>query len=107
VNREPDLGLRREQLLMRSAELRLTMAEHGKALEKPLAVVDTTRDALRWLRDNPEWPLGALALVVLMRPKRALVWAARAWWGWGMYRRFDHLMNTAPLSGKLGGKRRR
>jgi phage gp46-like protein len=39
------------------------------------------------LREHPEWPIGAAVVVVLLKPRRALRWGMRLWWGWRTARR--------------------
>jgi YqjK-like protein len=89
--------LRRERLLMRSAELRAHLARQSQALAVPLARVDRALDALRWLREHPQWPLGALALWAAWRPRRTWRWAVRAWWLWRAVRRLQRLLMQQAL----------
>ena len=87
-NREQaELQIRREQLRLRSTELRLLVADQARVLVAPLALADQLRAGLRWLREHPEGPLLLLGLVVVLRPRRALRWAGRLWWGWGLWQR--------------------
>lgn len=86
--------LRREELRLRSAELRLHMAAHAQVLEPPLALADRVRGGLQWLRANPQWPVGAAAALLVLRPRRALRWAGRAWWGWRTWRRTLRLIQS-------------
>jgi hypothetical protein len=86
------LERRRAQLLLRSAQLRNDLAQHVQVLRKPLGWVDQTRAAGDWLRRNPQWPLGALAVVALLRPRRALRWAGTAWWGFSLFQRARRLL---------------
>jgi hypothetical protein len=88
------LQLRRERLRLRSAELRLTVGEHARVLEAPLALADQVRAGAAWLRANPEWPLGALALLVVLRPRRVFRWAGRLYWGWSLWRRGQRLLRS-------------
>lgn len=84
---KPDeLLLRRQRLLARSAQLRVEFAQQADALRRPLAIVDQARQVLNWLAANPGWPLAGALLLVLWRPRRALVWGGRLWWGWRSYR---------------------
>lgn len=83
--RHAELAARKQRLLIRSAELRVTLAHEARVLEIPLAAADQIVAGARWLRDHPAWPVGALALLVALRPRRALGWGARLWWGWGLY----------------------
>ena len=82
-----DLQLRRERLLVRNALLRQRLARHVIELDTPIALADQAIAGLHWLRRNPAWPLGALAVLIAFRPRRALRWAVRAWWAWQAARR--------------------
>jgi len=90
------LALKRERLLARSAVLRGRLATDGQVLVAPLAAADSVRAGLRWLRANPEWPLAAAVLVVVLRPGRALRLAARVWWGWRLMQRGRRLLAVLP-----------
>ena len=90
--RQRELQLRREALRLRSAELRLEIAGQAQVLQAPLAWVDQARKSLRWLRTHPEWPLGALVLLLVVRPRRTLRWGGRLWWGWGLWQQAQRLL---------------
>lgn len=85
--RDKELANRKQQLLIRSAELRITFSHEARVLQAPLAVADQAVAGLQWLRAHPAWPLGALALLAALRPRRALAWGTRLWWGWRLVRR--------------------
>jgi len=85
--RAAELAARKQQLLIRSAELRVTLTHQAKPLQGPLAVADQAVIGMRWLREHPQWPLGALLLTAVLRPRRALAWATRLWWGWDVYKK--------------------
>ena len=91
---------RREQLLLRSGQLRNDWSQQVQVLRAPLGVADQARAATQWLMQHPEWPLGALTLMVVLRPGRALRWATYAWQGYGLYRRVQKLMNRAPRAAR-------
>ncbi len=80
-------ALRQQRLLMRSEALRGDLARQWQALQGPVQVVDRGVEAARWLRDHPQWPLVAAALLVVWRPRRALRWGRRLWSAWRMGRR--------------------
>jgi hypothetical protein len=84
---ETELAARKQQLLIRSAELRVTLAHQSQTLQGPLTWADQAVSGTRWLRNHPQWSLGALLLLAVLRPRRALAWAGRLWWGWGLYQR--------------------
>lgn len=83
----PRPAQRREQLLMRSAALRLQFAHDSHALDAPLALADRVRDSLLWLRGHPGLVGGAVVALVVLRPRQAWRWAARGWWSWRLWQR--------------------
>jgi hypothetical protein len=87
ADRYRELELERGRLLARSAQLRAELGAQSTVLRTPLAVVDQVRAGVHWLRRHPEWPLGALAVLVLLRPRRVVRWSARLFWGWRLWRR--------------------
>ena len=93
-----DLILRQQRLLAQSAQLRLALNEQTQALKKPLAWVDQVRSGMTWLSHNPQWPLGAVFVLVLLRPRRAIRWGGRLWWGWQTFRRVRNWVETKSLS---------
>lgn len=92
-----DLVLRQQRLLVRSAQLRLLLADQAQVLQRPLALADQAQSGLQWLYRNPQWPLGALALVVLVRPRRAIVWGGRLWWAWKTFKQTQKWLAKQPL----------
>lgn len=83
-----DVLVQRQQLLLsRSAELRDTLAHQIGALRSPLALADRLRAGAHWLRLHPAWPMAALALVVLRKPRRMLRWTPALVAGWQLYQR--------------------
>lgn len=93
---ELQLVLRRQHLQARSALLRDRLAQQAQPLAAPLALADTLREAWRWLKRHPEVPLAGAAVLALLRPRRALRWAGRLWWAWGLLRRVQRLAGQAP-----------
>lgn len=93
-DRQAQLQVRRGELVARSRALRERIAQEAQPLQRPLALVDRARDGLRWLMANPLWLVGIVAVSMVLRPRRAVGWAAKVWWGWRMWRRLQAL---APL----------
>lgn len=86
---------RRQQLQLRSAELRNHLAVEAQAFQAPMAMADRVGAGASWLVSHPEWPLGALVLVVIFRPRVLLRWAGRGVWAWQLWRR------VRPLSERI------
>lgn len=95
MNRD-ELILRQQQLLVRGAQLRLDLADQVQVFKRPLAVLDTANKGLRWLYSKPQWSLAALAILVALRPRRALVWGGRLWSVWRILKRAQDWIAVAP-----------
>jgi hypothetical protein len=89
------IGRRQHELLLRSSELRTQMTRDTAVLQAPLALADQVRTGWAWLRAHPEWPLGAVVVLAVLRPRRALRWGSRLWWAWRSWRRVQRLVDAA------------
>lgn len=92
-----ELLMRQQHLLLRSGELRLSLSDQTQVFKRPLAVVDQARNGVVWLYRNPQWPLGALLLLTILRPRRTLVWGRRLWWTWRMFKKAENYIANLPL----------
>lgn len=92
-----DLVLRQQRLLMRSIELRINLADQAQVFKQPLAVADQARAALQWLYRNPQWPLGALLVVAVLRPRRAIIWSSRFLLAWRSFKRVRNWISKLPM----------
>lgn len=91
-----ELILRQQRLVARSAELRLTLTNQGQVFKKPLAMADQAQAGLQWLYRNPQWPLGAMLVLVVLRPRRVILWGGRLWWAWKTFNRAQKWMAAMP-----------
>lgn len=91
-----DLLARREQLRLRSAQLREQIAIRIQVLQPVFRATDRVRGGVRGVQQvrqgRAPYVLGLLALsalagALLVRPRVATSLALRAWSGWQMYRR--------------------
>jgi len=90
--RRQELQVRRGELLARSRMLRGRLAAETLPLQRTLSLADAARDRLHWLTARPQWVAGIVAIAVLLRPRRALAWALKLWWGWRMIGRLRGLL---------------
>ena len=98
--RRIDTEVRQRLLLARSEALRSELARDLRVLEQPLAWAEQGLAAARWLRRHPEWPIGAAALLVALRPLRAWRWGRRLFFAWRTGRRvLRWLRTTGPRPG--------
>jgi hypothetical protein len=92
-----DIVLRQQHLLARSAQLRLILSDQTQALRKPLSWVDQAISGMAWLRHNPQWPLGAVLVLAVVRPRGAIRWASRLWWGWQSFKRVRQWLESNSI----------
>lgn len=77
---------KRARLLERAARERDDVAQTLQSWSQPLALADLCLGALRYFFSRPPLVAGAVLAFVLLRPRRALKWAQRAWGLWRGYR---------------------
>jgi hypothetical protein len=89
-----DLLLRQQRLLVRSAELRASLSQSAEVLQTPLNLVDAARSSVQWLCKHPIYPGIAVGALVLLKPRRVLLWGERLWSGWLVFQRLrQYLLN--------------
>lgn len=93
-----DLIVRQQRLLARSAQLRLTLSAQSQVIKTPLAAMDRVQAIGQWLYQHPQWSLGAVLVLALLRPRRAVVWGVRVWRWRGMIKRAKSWAISANLS---------
>lgn len=98
TSRQQQLQLRRGELLARSRMLRGRLASETLPLQRTLALADAARDRIHWLMARPQWLAAIVAIPVLLRPRRALAWALKLWWGWRLVGRLRGLLAPLPKS---------
>ena len=77
-----DLLARQNRLLQRSAALRLRASAELQQMEPALAMGDRLLQAGTWLRRNPVYLAGALAVLVVLKPRIVLRTTTRIWSLW-------------------------
>ena len=96
--RDPiELAVRREQLLLRSAQLREQLTTRSTVLRPAFSAADRVRGGVASVRDNRAILLlggAALAGAVLVRPRMMVNLGLRAWLGWQVFQRVRPLVNS-------------
>jgi hypothetical protein len=82
-----ELQARRTRLLQRSAVLRQQAACELQKMEPVFVVGDRLLQGWTWLRRNPGYLAGALAVLVVLRPRAVLRTTVRAWTLWQSLKR--------------------
>lgn len=78
------LALRKQRLLLRSAELRGRIGTQARPLLPVFAVADRLRGGWFWLRRHPAVPVAVLTALLVARPRGVLRWLRRGWLLWQM-----------------------
>ena len=97
VRSSATLARRQQMLLVRSSELRGQLARDALAWQPPLALADRVHAGWRWLQAHPEAPLAAAAVLLVLRPRRALRWGWRLWSGWRLWQRLQRRLQPRGL----------
>lgn len=98
MNREAALALRQQRLQLRSAALRLQLAEQAVVLEAPFGAVDRAYAGVHWLYRQRGWLIGGVVIVAVLRPRKAWKWVKLGWWLWRGARRLQPWLVAAGLS---------
>lgn len=92
-----ELMRRRGELIARSRALRQDWSSQAGALRSSFAVADQVRTGVRWLASHPQWPLGVVAVLVIVRPQRVVKLVGTAWWGYRLFRRVRRVVGGFRL----------
>ncbi len=79
------LAERQGALKARIAEQRQQLARQIAPIEAALSYADRGVAGVKWMKQNPAAVGGAVALLAILKPKRAWAWAKRGfvvWRGW-------------------------
>jgi hypothetical protein len=77
---------KRVHLIERAARERADLAQALQSWAQPLGFIDRCLGAARYVLSRPPLVAGAMLLLALLRPRRALRWAQRIWGLWRGYR---------------------
>lgn len=77
---------KRARLIKRAARERAGVAQTLQSWAQPLGFADLCVGAVRYVISRPPLVAGAMLVFALLRPRRALKWARRAWGIWQGYR---------------------
>lgn len=95
--RPDELRLRQQLLLIRSTELRHMLHNDLQHLQRPAAWADQLKAGLTWLYRHPQWPAAALALLLIVKPRRVVAWTGRLWWLWKSAKKLRRMRDALML----------
>jgi hypothetical protein len=85
MNQLEDIRERRAGLLARAALERAQISAQLEAWRAPLALLDKSLAAVRYVRRHPGWMIAAAMALAVLRPRRTFAWVRRgliAWRAW-------------------------
>ena len=88
-----ELALRKQRLQLKCADQRADLVRHAQAFTPVFRSIDRIADGIRWARDNAPILSGIGVFVLVARPRAALRWARRGWFGWQLVRRIRNLVS--------------
>ena len=93
MNRElVDIRRRRAELVERAGQQREELSRRVRAGVAWFDASTWLGAGWRVVRSRPFLIGGAVALLVVLRPKRVIAWSARIWTGWQAFRRVGQLI---------------
>jgi len=81
------LNERRERLVAQAAMQRRALAQNIEPWHTPLALADQGLATLRHIKRHPEWIIGGVALLAVLRPRHVGKWLGRGWVSWQVMQR--------------------
>lgn len=85
--RDLELALRKQRLVLHSQALRQQWATQAQALRPVATGVDRVRAGVRWVRAHPQAIFAGALVLGLLRPRAAFRWARRGFVIWGLWRK--------------------
>lgn len=92
------LAQEREILLRRSMLLREQIAGNARQLAPKARAVDSTFNAIGWVKANPGIVLGVAGSMLLLRPRKTVRLGVKAWGAW---RLFSKVMPVVRIINRL------
>ncbi len=86
MSQAADLRDKRARLVVRAALERERLSAQLDALRAPVALLDKSIAAARYVRRHPEWLVAVAVVIALIRPRRVLAWARRGFVLWRTWR---------------------
>jgi hypothetical protein len=80
--KQKQVAVRRERLVEQAAAQRMAMGQAIEPWRAPLELADQGVNALRYVRRHPEWLIGGIVLLAVVRPRALGTWLGRGWVAW-------------------------
>ena len=77
-----ELSEKRERLVNRAAQQRLALGRDIEPWRAPLPLADRGIIVVRYVRHHPQWVVGIVVLLAVVRPARAWKWLERGLISW-------------------------
>jgi len=95
-----EIALKRQRLQLRCAEQRLALRRDLGEFAPLFSVADTVQAGVAYLRQHPEWLVGAAMVLVVARPRAVWRWLQRGLVAWQVARRLRRSIAEFPLAAR-------
>jgi hypothetical protein len=92
--RESQLLQRRAALVARSGQLRDALSAQAGSMLPHGMLARSADGALRWAQRHPQWLVGSVVLLLVVRPQRVWRWTGRLLAAWQVARRARPLWSS-------------
>lgn len=93
-----ELALKKQRLLIACDGLRADFAGHAKGLAPAFGAADCVVEGAHWLRKHPQPIVAAVVALLVIRPKRAWLWARRGFFAWQAWRKLSGFLEQRPTA---------
>ena len=87
ANRMQHLAQRRAALVEQADAQRAALGRAIEPWRTPLALTDQGLNALQYVRHHPQWLVGGVLLLAVLRPRGLGTWLGRGWVSWQLLNR--------------------
>ena len=91
-----ELALKRQRLQLTAAAQRRELQKSAAALVPAIEFIDKLRAGVEYIKQRPHWVVLGVAVIVVIRPRRAFRWLKRGFIAWQVYRRWRRRVMALP-----------
>jgi hypothetical protein len=95
-----ELALKRQRLQLKSAEQRLSLRRDLTEFAPVFSAADTVQAGIAYVRQHPEWLVGAAVVLLVARPRALFRWLQRGLVAWQVARQVRRAIAEFPLAAR-------
>jgi hypothetical protein len=95
-----ELALKRQRLQLKCAEQRLALRRDLTEFAPVFSAADTVQAGIAYVRQHPEWLVGAAVVLLVARPRALFRWLQRGLVAWQVARQVRRAIAEFPLAAR-------